>query len=161
MSSFPALQQEWDPGLAQLTVLYPESGESVHWISCQVSTGFALQTGKAAAVLLATVISVVSWTTQLPRCSCKFPGQVVWKLYSAVNRVTNSLPCLGAVGKAASRLLNSLCELNSSQSMPQVPWLNRATGFALGAHALQWAGLTLALAWLEQEGPTSGNSKIF
>ena len=45
--------------------------------------------------------------------------------------------------------------------MTQVPWLNRATGFALGAHALQWAGLTLALAWLEWEGPTSGNSKIF
>ena len=32
MSSFPALtgQQEWDPGLAQLSVLYPESGESVY-----------------------------------------------------------------------------------------------------------------------------------
>ena len=94
-------------------------------------------------------------------CSCKFPSQVVWRLYSAVTRVTHSLLCLGAVRNAASRLLNSLCDLNSSQSMTQVPWLNRATGFALGAHALQWAGLTLALAWLEWGGPTSGNSKIF
>ena len=32
MSSFPALtgQQEWDPRLAQLSVLHPESGESVY-----------------------------------------------------------------------------------------------------------------------------------
>lgn len=29
------------------------------------------------------------------------------------------------MGKAASRLLNSLCGLNSSQSMPQVPWVKQ------------------------------------
>lgn len=56
--------------------------------------------------------------------------------------------CLGAVGEAASRPLRLfICGLHfSSWPVPQVPWLNRATYFALGMISSAWPPLSLSIA---------------
>lgn len=55
-----------------------------------------------------------------------------WILYSLVTETINQLPCSSTAGKAALKLVKLFaCCLNSSQPTTQVPWLNRASGFAL------------------------------
>lgn len=40
---------------------------------------------------------------------------------------------VGCSRRSSLKAINALCGLDSSQPMPQVPWPNKTTGFALGA----------------------------
>lgn len=90
--------------------------------------------GKATGCALPSSASgswAVEWETQLSVCS----GKVFWleELKAVFSSKWGyklvSLP--GSSGRRSSKATKAVCGLESSRPVPEVPWQNRSTGFAL------------------------------
>lgn len=111
------------------------------------------QTGNFLAYALcssATVRKTVGWAMQL-----LFSGKISLSGSLKVilsNKWSYKLVFLPVYSeRSSSKAHNVLCGLDSSQPMPEVPWLNRATDFSLGViSCLLWIVASCSCVWGEQ-----------
>lgn len=104
----------------------------------------------------------------------RLPGQISWRLYSAMNEWDYKLDSLpGGSGRCSSKANKALCCLNPSLPTYQVPWLNKTIGFvwqaicfaflslglsATDLYSVQMLSLALLVRWGRKTHSTAGKA---